>query len=48
MKEYEMLGFYLTGHPLEAHKKNYPSLMLKEYLDIKENESAYNQKDVRK
>ena len=46
MKEYEMLGFYLTGHPLEAHKKNYPSLMLKEYLDIKENESAYNQKDV--
>ena len=46
MKEYEMLGFYLTGHPLEAHKKNYPSLMLKEYLDIKENESAYSQKDV--
>ncbi len=46
MKEYEMLGFYLTGHPLEAHKINYPSLMLKEYLDIKENQSAYNEKDV--
>jgi len=46
MKEYEMLGFYLTGHPLEAHKINYPALMLKEYLDIKENQSAYNEKDV--
>ncbi len=46
MKEYEMLGFYLTGHPLEAQKKNYPSLMLKEFSEIKKNESAYNQKDV--
>ena len=46
MKEYEMLGFYLSGHPLELHKKNYNSLSLKEYTEIKENSEYHNQKDL--
>jgi DNA polymerase-3 subunit alpha len=46
MKEYEMLGFYLSGHPLEMHKKNYNSLLLKEYNEIKENSDFHNQKDI--
>ena len=46
MKEYEMLGFYLSGHPLEMHKKNYNTLLLKEYNEIKENSDFHNKKDV--
>ena len=46
MKEYEMLGFYLSGHPLSTHKKNYKSLMLREYSEIKENSELHNQKDL--
>ncbi len=46
MKEYEMLGFYLSGHPLVTHKKNYKSLMLREYSEIKENSELHNQKDL--
>ena len=46
MKEYEMLGFYLSGHPLEMHKKNYDNLLLKEYNEIKENPNLHNQKDA--
>ena len=46
MKEYEMLGFYLSGHPLEVHKKNFSSLFLKEYSVIKDNSELHNQKDV--
>ena len=33
MKEYEMLGFYLSGHPLEVHK-NYNSLLLREFIEV--------------
>ena len=33
MKEYEMLGFYLSGHPLEMHKHNYNNLLLKELIN---------------
>ncbi len=46
MKEYEMLGFYLSGHPLEEHKSNYNSLLLKEYNQIRENPELYNQKNI--
>ena len=46
MKEYEMLGFYLSGHPLESHKNNYKSLLLKKYSDVKENSEFHNQKDI--
>ena len=46
MKEFEMLGFYLSGHPLEVYKKNYKSLMLKEYNDVKQNIDLHNQKDL--
>ena len=33
MKEYEMLGFYLSGHPLEEYKSKYKPLLLKEYSE---------------
>ena len=46
MKEFEMLGFYLSGHPLEAYKDNYNSLLLREYAEIKENLDLHNKKDV--
>ena len=46
MKEYEMLGFYLSGHPLEMYKKNYDNLLLKEYNKIKENSDLHNKKSV--
>lgn len=46
MKEYEMLGFYLSGHPLEAYKKNYKSLSLKEYIEVKQNIELHNHKDI--
>jgi DNA polymerase-3 subunit alpha len=46
MKEYEMLGFYLSGHPLEMHKNNYKTLLLKEYNEIKENSDLHNKKDI--
>ncbi len=46
MKEYEMLGFYLSGHPLESYKKNYDTLLLKEYIQVKEDLSLHNQKDI--
>ncbi len=46
MKEYEMLGFYLSGHPLEMHKHNYNNLLLKEYNEIKENSDLHNKKDI--
>ena len=46
MKEYEMLGFYLSGHPLEAHRKDYKTLLLKEYEEIKENVNLHNKKDL--
>ncbi len=46
MKEYEMLGFYLSGHPLESYKKNYDTLFLKEYIEVKENSDLQNKKDL--
>ena len=46
MKEFEMLCFYLSGHPIEMHKKNYNSLLLKEYYEIRENSDLHNKKDV--
>ncbi len=46
MKEYEILGFYLSGHPLEMHRESYNSLLLKEYIQIKEDLDQHNQKDI--
>ena len=46
MKEYEMLGFYLSGHPLEEYKENYKPSLLKEFNEVKENEDLHNKKDI--
>ncbi len=46
MKEYEMLGFYLSGHPLKAHRSNYDKLLLREYIEIKNNIQLHNHKDI--
>ena len=46
MKEYEMLGFYLSGHPLEQYKANFDKLFIKSFSDIKSNSKYHDQKDV--
>ena len=46
MKEYEMLGFYLSGHPLEQYKANFDKLFIKSFSDIKSNSKYHDQKDI--
>ena len=35
MKEYQMLGFYLSGHPLESYKNDFDTLNLKSFETYK-------------
>ena len=44
MKEFEMLGFYLTGHPLDEYKDKYLDLNLKYYDEVKSNKHLHNSK----
>ena len=46
MKEYEMLGFYLSGHPLQEYKNKYNTLLLKEYSEILYNAELHSQKGL--
>ena len=46
MKEFEMLGFYLTGHPLDEYKDKYHDLNLKYFDEIKSNKNLHNSKGV--
>ena len=46
MKEFEMLGFYLSGHPLEEYKDQYIDLNLKYFTEIKDNKNLHNEKGV--
>ena len=36
MKEFEILGFYLSGHPLDQYKDKYSDLNLKNFDEIKD------------
>ena len=44
MKEYQMLGFYLSGHPLESYKNDFDRLNLKSFRNIQEDESLHESK----
>ena len=46
MKEFEMLGFYLTGHPLNQYEEKYDDLKLKYYENIKSNKNLHNSKGI--
>ena len=46
MKEFEMLGFYLTGHPLDEYKDKYDDLNLRYFNQIKINKNLHNSKGV--
>ena len=46
MKEYQMLGFYLSGHPLESHKNDFARLNLKSFRNIQENVSLHESKSL--
>ncbi len=46
MKEFEMLGFYLTGHPLDEYKDKYHDLNLKYFDAIKLNKNLHNSKGL--
>ena len=39
MKEYQMLGFYLSGHPLESYKNDFDRLNLKKFYETYKNMS---------
>ena len=46
MKEFQMLGFYLTGHPLDQYKDKYHTLNLKYFDEVKSNKNLHNSKGV--
>ena len=46
MKEYQILGFYLSGHPLESYKNDFGRLNLKSFRSIQENESLHESKSL--
>jgi DNA polymerase III, alpha subunit len=46
MKEFEMLGFYLTGHPLNQYEEKYDDLNLKYFENIKSNKNLHNSKGM--
>ena len=46
MKEYQMLGFYLSGHPLENYRNDFDRLNLKSFRNIQENESLHESKSL--
>ena len=46
MKEYQMLGFYLSGHPLEGYKNDFKRLNLKSFREIQENDTSHESKSI--
>ena len=46
MKEFEMLGFYLTGHPLDQYNDKYHDLNLKHFEEILLNKNLHNSKGI--
>ncbi len=46
MKEFEMLGFYLTGHPLDEYNDKYNDLNLKYFDEVKSNKNLHNTKGL--
>ena len=46
MKEFEMLGFYLSGHPMQQYKNFYNDLNIKTFDEIKNSENLQNEKNI--
>ena len=46
MKEFEILGFYLSGHPLNQFLNKVSKLDIKNYETIKSNKKFHNEKNV--
>ena len=46
MKEFEILGFYLSGHPINQYQNNYKELNIINFSEIKNNENRHNEKSV--
>ena len=46
MKEFEILGFYLSGHPLNQFLNKVSKLDIKNYEIIKSNKNFHNEKNV--
>ena len=46
MKEFEILGFYLSGHPISQYQNSYKELNIVNFSDIKGNENRHNEKSV--
>ena len=46
MKEFEMLGFYLTGHPLDQYKDKYHDLNLMYFDEVKLNKNLHSSKGI--
>ena len=46
MKEFEMLGFYLSGHPMQQYKGYFSDLNIKEFIEIKNTIGLQNEKNL--
>ena len=46
MKEFEILGFYLSGHPLTQFLSKVNKLNIKDFESIKSNKSFHNEKNI--